>query len=476
MKKLSPNFMAELFKLMFMDETIIRIAFGHLTYQLIPKEWVGYKFIFREAIEQYGKREVVPSLGVIEQKYCNNEIVLSTIDEIKEAQKVDRELLIDQLELYLKETEFELLSKRVHDLYEEGKREEAIRINAEESKRILDISLRETGGNFIQVFGGFQGRIKKKRLEKIKENKQEKISFGIDRLDDISFGGADLGDTVLWIMRSGIGKSTALKWHGYTAALSGKSVLHIQLEGGADACVDKYDQIWTNQTWVDIRSGNLNPKDEIQINKTLKDMMNFNQDIEVYGFKKFGEASIYEVRNLCFEYFKIKGRFPQLLIIDSLDLLKTGINKKIDNDPDFKKERLERCAQLYKDLCEEIKCVGITATQTGDVPIEIWNNEDKVIDRSYTEGNRTLVKPFSFVFTGNVTMDEKKQNKLRVFIDKLRDYKNSQEVFTIATNYSKGKFYDKKQTMALYSSVLEKTTTNKKKEKLSKNDSKVKVI
>lgn len=54
-------------------------------------------------------------------------------------------------------------------------------------------------------------------------------------------------------MRSGVGKSTVLKWHGYAAALESISVLHIQLEGGVDACTDKYDQMWTNQSYIDIK-------------------------------------------------------------------------------------------------------------------------------------------------------------------------------------------------------------------------------
>ena len=104
----------------------------------------------------------------------------------------------------------------------------------------------------------------------------------------------------------------------------------------------------------------------------------------------------------------------------------------MDEDPTFIKYKLQRSAQLFKDLMVEINAAGITATQASNVPIEIWNNEDKVIDRSYTEGDKTLVKPFSFVFTGNRTILEKKEDRLRVYIDKFRDYRDSQTVFTVA--------------------------------------------
>lgn len=254
-QKLSANFMAELFKLIYLDPVLTQIAVSNLTYQLIPKEWSGYKYLLREAIEIFTKKETVPSLGAVSQKYIDNDFVQESIDEIHRAAKVDREIIIDQLESYIKDVEFQLLSKKVHDLYEDGKKEEAIRVNAEESQRILSLSLRHDGGNFHKVFGNFNIRMKKRRESIEMSQTPTKITFGIDQLDQLAYGGALCEDTVLWIMRSGIGKSTALRYQAMVAALDGNPVLHIQLEGGVQACLDKYDQFWTNQSFNDIRQG-----------------------------------------------------------------------------------------------------------------------------------------------------------------------------------------------------------------------------
>jgi hypothetical protein len=468
--KLSADFMAELFKLIYLDSNIIRIACNYLTYQLIPKEWPGYKVLLREAIEIFSTKEIVPSLGVVAQKYKDNDYVQEAIEAVKNAAKVDKELIIDQLESYIKDTEFQILSKKVHDLYEDGKKEEAIRTNAEESKRILDISLRHDGGGFIQVFRGFKERMKDKRRNSVEEG-NDKITFGIDRLDEISYGGASIEDTCLWIMRSGIGKSTALRHHGMAAVLEGWPVLHIQLEGGVRACVDKYDQYWTNQSYNDIRKGFLKPEDEEKVMETYRNMSSLGEDISIYGFEKFGEASMVDVRNLILDYHKVHGYYPKLLILDSLDLVSTGINNQIDNNPNYKKEKLQTCSQLFKNLCVEFKMVGITAAQAGNVPMEIWDNPDKVIDRSFTEGDRTLVKPYSFVFTGNITSEEKKLNQCRIFIDKLRDYKQASETFRIITDYNRGRFYNKKRTLEVYKGnddMVSNTPAPMKKEKLKK--------
>lgn len=462
MGKLNPGFMAEIFKLMFSDEVIMRIASEYLKYELIPKEWVGYKFILREAIIQYTEKNKLPSIGAICQKLCDEDAVQLAAKEIKKATLIDREIAIDQLQSFVKETEFELLSRKVHDLYEEGKKEEAIRVNAEESQRILEMSFRSKSGGFQSVFGGFHERMVERRMESdTVSEKPVKVLFGIDRLDDISFGGMEIGDTTLWIARSGTGKTTVLKWHGYSAAIRGVPVLHIQLEGGVKACMQIYDQLWSAQSYSDIKSGNISPKDRKKIEQAIKEVKELSSDIEVYGFKKFGQASMSDVRQLCYDYFNTHGKFPGLVILDSLDLVKTGISKKIDSDPDHKKEKLQTCAQLLKNLADEIGAPIITATQTSDVPFEVWNNPDKVIDRSYTEGDKTLVKPFSFVFTLNMTIEEKANATARIYVDKLRDYKESQEVITIATNYDKRRFYHRGRTMEMYNQVSERKEEKK---------------
>ena len=477
MGKLNPGFMAEIFKLMFSDEVIMRIASEYLKYELIPKEWVGYKFILREAIIQYTEKNKLPSIGVICQKLCDEDVVQLAAKEIKKAALIDREIAIDQLQSFVKETEFELLSRKVHDLYEEGKKEEAIRVNAEESQRILEMSFRSKSGGFQSVFGGFQQRMLERRMDAATiTEKPVKIPFGIDRLDDISFGGMEIGDTTLWIARSGTGKTTVLKWHGYSAAIRGVPVLHIQLEGGVKACMQIYDQLWSAQSYSDIKSGNISPKDRKKIEQAIKEVKELSSDIEVYGFKKFGQASMGDVRQLCYDYFNTHGKFPGLVILDSLDLVKTGISKKIDSDPDHKKEKLQTCAQLLKNLADEIGAPIITATQTSDVPFEVWNNPDKVIDRSYTEGDKTLVKPFSFVFTLNMTIEEKANATARIYVDKLRDYKESQEVITIATNYDKRRFYHRGRTMEMYNQISERKEIKKQARKKKVEEDKMESI
>jgi hypothetical protein len=288
------------------------------------------------------------------------------------------------------------------------------------------------------------------RQIKVNSDKGEKVPFFIDPIDDVTFGGFDEGDTALWILRSGVGKSTALKWTGLMSAMLGFDVLHIQLEGSKTEAEDKYTQIWLKTDFVNIKKGDLPENIRIEAQKTLDQMKSRGRDVFVYAFEKFGEASMVDVRELVLEYEKIKGKFPHLIIIDSLDLLITGTNKKIDSDPAYKKDKMQKVAQLMKDISIEFKTRILTATQTGDVSPIIWDDETKYLTRSNTEGDRTLVKPFSYVFTFNQTSDEMKGKTGRIFIDKLRNYSPKDQIYPICTSFDKGAFYDKSKTIKKY--------------------------
>ena len=239
--------------------------------------------------------------------------------------------------------------------------------------------------------------------------------------------------------------STVLRWRGFTAAMSGADVLHIQCEEAKEKVHMKYSQMWTFKTYSDLRENNFTKEELSELHKTIRDIRTYAKDIKIYSFKKFGDATIIDIRNICLEYRKIMGKFPRILIIDSFNLTRTGI-PSLDNDPK-PKYRLQEIGRRLKNMSEEFGMSTITATQTGDVPFEVWNDEEKVIDRSFAEGDRTVVQPFSWVFSINQTLEEIKNKTCRIFKDKVRDYENNDPVFKVATNYNAGRFYDRKRTL-----------------------------
>ena len=452
---LSESFLYELFKLCFLKKSIIEIVREHLKYQYLPKELKELKLILQSILSQYEITGNLPTYGITSQQLISNLDVQTALDKIKNSDIADTELILKQLFQFIKDAKFQIVFQQAVENYNNDKKDDALDIFIKGAEEIANYSLKSTDGQFIKVFQDFDKRIKEsQRMKETGEDFKEKIPFGIDALDIVSQGGIDKGDIVLWIMRSGVGKSTALRWSGMYCCRLGYDVLHIQLEGGKKEVFDKYTQIWTGSSYSDIKWGNIPKEKQLSIEKTISNLKERNRDLYIYSFEKFGEASMTDVRDLLIEYNKIKGKFPDLLILDSLDLISSGVHKKIDTDPAYKKEKLQSSAQRFKDLCVEFNMAGLTATQTSNVPKVNWNNPDFTISREHTEGDRTLVKPFSFVFTGNQTEEEEKKGYARIYLDKVRFYKNSERVFPICQHYDTGKFYDKNRTLREFSHLM----------------------
>lgn len=450
MNKLSPDFLYEFFRLIFLKKEIYDICQQHMKYEYVPVELQPLKKILKSILNN--NSESLPSFGVVSQQHIDDVDVQEHIKIIKNTQIVDKEQIIDQLETYIKKQRFKILNQQIFDLYQskDDRKMEAMELQAKESTDIVNFSLKKSNGAFIRLFEGFKARAKDSLISHERgEDKTEKVPFGIDILDDETDGGIDSGDTALWIMRSGVGKSTVLRWTGMYNCRLGYDVLHIQCEGTKEEVTKKYDQMWTKAKYYDIQTGNFNAQEMERLEAYIKKMNQSNKELTIHSFEEFGGASMVEIRNVIIDYNKVYGKFPHLVIIDSLDLLKTGENKKIDNDPSWKKEKMKRVAQLMKNVCSEFYPMRIlTATQSGD--FQEWNNPDKYLTRSNTEGDRTLVQPFSYVFTFNATIEEEKAKSGRIYKDKFRNYKIDQRISKIKTAFDKGNFYDRKKTLDMY--------------------------
>lgn len=445
---LTSNFLDEIFRLAFTKKAMLEVLKAHLKFQYIPKELQEYKLILQSIINQYDLSGKLPSYGVISQQHPINAELHNALQKIKNSEVIDMELAMRQLFEYIKDVKFQLIFDSSVEKYNDGKKDEALKIFMDGASEIQNFSLKGVGRQFLRVFEDFDYQMRERQVEfSSGEDTKQKVPFGMDMLDSISDGGMDSGETALWIMPSGVGKSTALKWTGMYCCRLDYDILHIQLEGSKREAYDKYSQVWTGLTYKEARHGDISDKKLEKIEKAVKSMKDKQKDIDIYSFEKYGSVSMLDVRLIVLEYYKLYGRFPSLIVIDSLDLLITGENAKIDMDPAYKKERMQLVAQRMKDLAVEFGTRILTVTQTSNIPKEKWNNPDFVITRENTESDRTLVKTFSFVFTGNQTTDERKKGIMRLYIDKMRYYDPKDQIYPFATAYNVGKFYDRKRSI-----------------------------
>jgi KaiC/GvpD/RAD55 family RecA-like ATPase len=383
------------------------------------------------------------TFGMVEMTFPNNEEVSKKIAEVKGIKLPEVEPMTRQLETFIRRQTFVATQHEVSDMYNEGKPEEAMLLLEKRMAEINAFSLDKFRGKFVRVYRDFYRNIGTAQMKAEDETRRAKIPTGISTIDEITDGGIPRQDTVLLIMRSGVGKSTALKYFSwYNTSIAHNHCLHFQLEGGRDEAVVKFDQMLANTTYAKIMRGDVSDETRQRISALIKRAQTVNSDIDVYASEEMMDMTIADLVAAIEDYKKEYGYYPDLVTVDSIDLLLTGENKKIDFDPNFIKYRLQKCAQRLKDIAKKYDCAVITATQTGDVPIEVWNDPTRVITRQNTEGDRTLIKPFSFVFTGNITIEEGKQNMARIYCDKLRNYRNNGIIIRIPTNYENGFFYD----------------------------------
>lgn len=441
---LSPTFVEEMLRLAFANRQFAEMVVNNLDVSNFPRELGSCKAMLKVLSDNMRKNDCLATYGMVEMAFPQSKEVAAKIAEIKSIPVPEFTSMVKQLETFIRRQTFVAVEHEVSDMYNEGKPEEAM---AYLEKRILEINAftLEDGGNgkFTRIYRDFDKTISTARMQQEDEVRRPKIPTGITTIDSFTDGGIPRQDTVLWIMRSGVGKSTALKFHAwFNTSIAHNHCLHLQLEGGLQEAVVKFDQMIANTTYAKVLRGDVTAETQARVRALIKRARTVNSDVDVYATDEMLEMTIGDVVQVIEDYKLAYGYYPDLITIDSIDLLLTGENKKIDTDPLFIKYRLQKCAQRLKDIAKKYDCVVMTATQTGDVPMEVWNDPSRVITRQNTEGDRTLVKPFSFVFTGNVTNEEGAQNVMRIFCDKLRNYRNNGIIIKIPTNYENGFFYD----------------------------------
>lgn len=440
---LSPNFVEEMLRLAFANKQFAELVVDNLDLSNFPRELGGCKAMLKVLADTMKKTGNLATFGMVEMTFPNNEEVSKKIAEVKGIKLPEVEPMTRQLETFIRRQTFVATQHEVSDMYNEGKPEEAMFLLEKRMAEINAFSLDKFRGKFVRVYRDFYRNIGTAQMKAEDETRRAKMPTGISTIDEITDGGIPRQDTVLLIMRSGVGKSTALKYFSwYNTSIAHNHCLHFQLEGGRDEAVVKFDQMLANTTYAKIMRGDVSDETRQRISALIKRAQTVNSDIDVYASEEMMDMTIADLVAAIEDYKKEYGYYPDLVTVDSIDLLLTGENKKIDFDPNFIKYRLQKCAQRLKDIAKKYDCAVITATQTGDVPIEVWNDPTRVITRQNTEGDRTLIKPFSFVFTGNITIEEGKQNIARIYCDKLRNYRNNGIIIRIPTNYENGFFYD----------------------------------
>lgn len=411
-----------------------------LKYSFFKKE--PFKKLFKAIFDYYDNRASHPTIGILAQEFSGDEEMSALLDKVRSADVVDKkkDILIGFEEFVRRSMYYQVLVES-QELFNSGKRDKAISYLAAEAPKIEQFSLQRKMHS--EIFSGFDQRQKRR---KERDYSSTKIPTGIPPFDHHTLGGIDLGSSLLIIARSGVGKSTALRWIGFNAALRGFNVVHFQAEGTREEVEDYYDSIWTGIQYHDLKKGDLDNAKLKIIEKARDQYVSQCGKIFVVAYEQFDTASILDCRSEI--KLLLKEHDIHLGIFDYIDEFEPGDGKKYSTSQDGIKARKKAVAKKIVNIANEFKMGTVAATQSNDVPYKEWNKPDFYLTRNNISNDKETVQPFSYTVTLNQTEDEADENVIKIWEDKLRHHKipRKDRLYKLFQAPKVGRFVDLKMT------------------------------
>lgn len=438
---IAEDFLDELFNTCLNNKDVFLLVKEHLRDNYVEDD--QYLLIWREINKQFKMNEALPTTRQLKQIFRRNDVVIDYLEKIRLADIGDSSVqsLLNIFENYIKQKKFIELHEKSADEYNLGNKERAYEILDKASRELSEFSL--DLGELTQVFKGFPERHIDRSFGVY--GGRTVIPTGIDPIDEFTEGGPITGETLIYLGDSGVGKSTLLVYHGVIAAKNGYDVLHFQVEGTKQQCLNMYDSCWTGATYKEMRDGGLPDGRYEAYKKVLTKMQG---EVHVYAAEQFGSVSVNDLRNQCKDMKKRCGNNFKVLIVDYLTLLETS--NGISYGPAYERFKMNRLGRDFKNICVEFDLLGITVAQSNTVSPELLNDPDFYMTRYNIGEGKRLIEPFSYHITINQTKDEYDENLARLYFDKLREHRSGQLV-TIAQNLKRKRFYDRKRSLEIAS-------------------------
>lgn len=447
--KLSADFVAELIKACLENTKILGICREHLKYQYLETESQKkvLKYIYDFSSVSFG---AAPTVGMIAQAHSTEKDVLNLLGTVKKVQLIRgmEDNLLASFETFIKNRRFIVLHDKLADLYNEGKKDEAIAYMAEESDAIHKFTVKQQ--YYTTIFGDFDKRQEKRERTTKDDVIKDKCPYGIHELDDDTFGGGAKGTSACFLARSGVGKTTLGRWIGLSNARIGKRVVHFFGEGIKQEHEEGYDAAWTGATIREVEFGEIPEKLLASIKTAHRNILAGGGEIIIICSESFDAMSIDD----CYETLKdIEANIGKVdvAIFDYLEIFTS--KGRYGNAESAERKRREDVANKITNIATELKLFSVTFTQANDIKFEKWNNPDYKLTRSDISEFKGAIKPFSVFITLNQTEDEYENQIIRLHYDKFRKSKKGKTI-RIYQSLENGRFYDSKKTLGTFYSKV----------------------
>lgn len=388
-----------------------------------------------------------PSVGILMEKVRDDLDAVELVQTINEVTYNETdEIIIDTLEEFIKDVKLKQLYAKIPSYYNKGQAEKAQDEIKKYAEWLNSFSLHSS--SFIDVIGTFKERYDDnlRAMEDMKlQNKPIVSRFYVDDLDNLNGGRNLRTQLTCFLAPTGVGKSHIARHVGLHAAIDdGLNVLHFQLEGSQKEVVDAYSGALIEKSSYLYERGRLS---DAEMDRFIVQMDQYAGNIDVKAFPRFNnKVTTIDIKAGIDEYKKTYGSTPDLVIIDSMDLLGDASGKTWDSDH----ERHKRIAVAndLKDIAGD-EDLWIVVTYQATMENRDWLNDEKNVLTEYNCSEaKGLARPMTHLISMNQSDNERKENIMRLHVAKSRFFKKG-NTFKIATRYEDEVFYDRQRTLNL---------------------------
>lgn len=253
---------------------------------------------------------------------------------------------------------------------------------------------------------------------------------GLPDVDRILGGGAYPGFVGCFLARPKAGKTTLLTNIGATALRSyQRNVLHFTLEGSGTQIADRYDTIFTEELYGNLKRGEV---DASKYSLAFREMQMLRQKCVLRGFTDKWEYDITHIWEEMREMKRLYGWDPDVIILDYVDLLN---GRPRPGGYKNKTESAVEASQDVKALSNRGYAIW-TASQVQRPKDKDFDDVQEILKSREIADAYGRVRIFDMIGSINQTREERRQGLLRGYIELYRDGEADHE-FLIGADFSR---------------------------------------
>ncbi len=442
---LSAEFLYELYATALRQENLCGILTHHMRSEYLPDR--SFQRVQEAISSHYRTYKSPPSYAVLAQTFQEDFDAIELIDTFREYDEGQSpEVMTDMLESYIKGVRLQAVYAEVGKLYNENKQKKAETTLRNYAEWLSEFTLKSS--SFIDVAQTFSERYERNRIREQEEEYSSvpRVSrFYIPYLDALNNGRSLRGQLTCFLASTGVGKSHIAKWIGVRANIDDAlHILHFQLEGSEEEALNAYSGGLISKNAYYFERGKISDTEMRHLEKMV---MSYAGSITVRSYPRFNaQVSTLDIKNGISEYRKLKGHNPDIVIIDSMDLL-TDANRR-SWGADHERAKRIAVANDLKDLAADEK-VWMVVTYQSTIEDREWLNDERNVLTEYNCSEaKGLARPCTHLISLNQSSAERKENVMRLHVAKSRFFKKG-DTIKIATDYDNEVFYDSQRTLNL---------------------------